>query len=29
VFDTSADRVALKQGGYDWGYLAYAVGFGG
>jgi hypothetical protein len=19
----------LKQGGYDWGYLAYAVGFGG
>ena len=22
------DRI-LKQGGYDWGYLAYAVGFGG
>jgi hypothetical protein len=21
--------LALKQGGYDWGYLAYAVGFGG
>ena len=20
---------ALKQGGYDWGFLAYAVGFGG
>ena len=20
---------ALKQGGYDWGYLRYAVGFGG
>ena len=19
----------MKQGGYDWGYLAYAVGFGG
>ena len=21
--------LALKQGGYDWGVLAYAVGFGG
>jgi hypothetical protein len=21
--------LALKQGGYDWGYLAYGVGFGG
>src|SRR5215211_5738528 len=21
--------LALKQGGYDWGYLAYSVGFGG
>ena len=21
--------LALKQGGYDWGYLAYTVGFGG
>jgi hypothetical protein len=21
--------IALKQGGYDWGLLAYAVGFGG
>src|SRR6185312_10843236 len=21
--------LALKQGGYDWGYLAFAVGFGG
>jgi Na+/H+ antiporter NhaD/arsenite permease-like protein len=21
--------LALKQGGYDWGYIAYAVGFGG
>jgi hypothetical protein len=21
--------LALKQGGFDWGYLAYAVGFGG
>src|SRR4026208_2391461 len=21
--------LALKQGGYDWGFLAYAVGFGG
>jgi hypothetical protein len=25
----SADRAGLKQGGYDWGFLAYAVGFGG
>jgi hypothetical protein len=24
-----ADRAALQQGGYDWGFLAYAVGFGG
>jgi hypothetical protein len=22
-------KLALDQGGYDWGYLAYAVGFGG
>ena len=22
-------RLALEQGGYDWGVLAYAVGFGG
>ncbi len=21
--------LAIKQGGYDWGYLAYTVGFGG
>ncbi len=21
--------LALKQGGYDWGFLAFAVGFGG
>ena len=21
--------LALRQGGYDWGFLAYAVGFGG
>ena len=21
--------LAIKQGGYDWGFLAYAVGFGG
>ena len=21
--------LALKQGGYDWGFIAYAVGFGG
>jgi hypothetical protein len=24
-----AHRAGLKQGGYDWGFLAYAVGFGG
>ena len=24
-----ATALALKQGGYDWGLLAYAVGFGG
>ena len=24
-----ADRARLRQGGYDWGFLAYAVGFGG
>ena len=30
VFDNIPLTVlALKQGGYDWGYLAYAVGFGG
>src|SRR5207344_1585540 len=30
VFDnTPPTALALKQGGYDWGYLAYAVGFGG
>ena len=30
VFDTiPLTALALKQGGYDWGYLAYAVGFGG
>src|SRR5207248_1037774 len=30
VFDNSPlAALALKQGGYDWGYLAYAVGFGG
>jgi Na+/H+ antiporter NhaD/arsenite permease-like protein len=23
------DNIPLKQGGYDWGFLAYAVGFGG
>ena len=22
-------RRSLKQGGYDWGFVAYAVGFGG
>ena len=22
-------KLALEQGGYDWGVLAYAVGFGG
>ena len=25
----SVTGLALKQGGYDWGFLAYAVGFGG
>jgi hypothetical protein len=30
VFDkTPLTALALKQGGYDWGPLAYAVGFGG
>jgi Na+/H+ antiporter NhaD/arsenite permease-like protein len=30
VFDNIPLTVlALKQGGYDWGFLAYAVGFGG
>jgi Na+/H+ antiporter NhaD/arsenite permease-like protein len=30
VFDNiPLTALALKQGGYDWGYLAYAVGFGG
>jgi hypothetical protein len=30
VFDNSPlTALALKQGGYDWGFLAYAVGFGG
>src|SRR5712692_6497022 len=30
VFDTiPLTALALKQGGYDWGYLAYGVGFGG
>src|SRR2546425_9256396 len=30
VFDKiPLTALALKQGGYDWGYLAYAVGFGG
>ena len=30
VFDNiPLTAVALKQGGYDWGVLAYAVGFGG
>ncbi len=30
VFDNiSLTALALKQGGYDWGFLAYAVGFGG
>lgn len=24
-----AGALALKQGGYDWGFLAYAVGIGG
>ena len=30
VFDNiPLTALALKQGGYDWGVLAYAVGFGG
>jgi hypothetical protein len=30
VFDNiPLTAMALKQGGYDWGYLAYAVGYGG
>jgi Na+/H+ antiporter NhaD/arsenite permease-like protein len=30
VFDNiPLTKLALKQGGYDWGMLAYAVGFGG
>ncbi len=30
VFDNiPLTELALKQGGYDWGFLAYAVGFGG
>jgi Na+/H+ antiporter NhaD/arsenite permease-like protein len=30
VFDNiPLTAIALKQGGYDWGFLAYAVGFGG
>jgi len=30
VFDNiPLTALALKQGGHDWGYLAYAVGFGG
>jgi hypothetical protein len=30
VFDNiPVTALALKQGGYDWGFLAYAVGFGG
>ena len=30
VFDNiPLTALALRQGGYDWGYLAYAVGFGG
>jgi Na+/H+ antiporter NhaD/arsenite permease-like protein len=30
VFDNiPLTALALKQGGYDWGYLAYAMGFGG
>jgi len=30
VFDNiPLTALALSQGGYDWGYLAYAVGFGG
>jgi Na+/H+ antiporter NhaD/arsenite permease-like protein len=30
VFDNiPLTSLALRQGGYDWGFLAYAVGFGG
>jgi hypothetical protein len=30
VFDNiPLTALALKQGGYDWGYVAFAVGFGG
>jgi Na+/H+ antiporter NhaD/arsenite permease-like protein len=30
VFDNiPLTKLALDQGGYDWGYIAYAVGFGG
>ena len=30
VFDNiPLTKLALDQGGYDWGVLAYAVGFGG
>ena len=30
VFDNiPLTKLALQQGGYDWGFLAYAVGFGG
>src|SRR5207249_3632325 len=30
VFDNiPLTALALKQGGYDWGFIAYAVGFGG
>jgi Na+/H+ antiporter NhaD/arsenite permease-like protein len=30
VFDNiPLTALALRQGGYDWGVLAYAVGFGG
>jgi Na+/H+ antiporter NhaD/arsenite permease-like protein len=30
VFDNiPLTALALKQGGYDWGFVAYAVGFGG
>jgi Na+/H+ antiporter NhaD/arsenite permease-like protein len=30
VFDNiPLTAIALRQGGYDWGFLAYAVGFGG
>ena len=30
VFDNiPLTKLAIEQGGYDWGFLAYAVGFGG